>query len=745
MAHSSPIPKTQALEWLEGWDDTPGIVSVCAELDGLVHVWRRVNGELNLEQDRFRPWVYAKHLQHVQHLGSRLSDNTGTMFSYTELPGKGAFKYLLETTHWRALRTALIRGANDANLREHPDYYIVGLTEQYLMASGRVCFRGLEYTDLVRLQFDLETTALKPEDGQIFMIAVRDSGGFEAVLEGDERSIIQKLVRIINHRDPDVIENHNLMGFDLPFLEVRAKVCGVPLEFGRLPSTIVRKEGERFSVPGRELIDTLDAVWRHDFVTRELPSHRLKDVAKHYGLAAQDRVYIEGSSIASEYVSNPERVRAYALEDVREVSRLSERLLPASFALTKLAPRRFERVSSAGTATGILEPMLVRAYHHAKRALPSSETRYLETPHEGGAVFLFKEGLVRNVVKADIASLYPSVMRAFEIGPSCDELGVMTSLVKQMLETRLDHKARAKTTRGTPAFAHHDAMQAALKLVLNSAYGYLGAGSMALFGDRPAADQITAIGREILDQVIFQLRDAGVMLLEADTDGVFFASNLLELDARALVGRISDSLPTGITLEFDDLYPAMLSHDIKNYALLKRDGSVTLRGVNYRSSRFEPFANVFIERSVRAALENDVNRVREIFLETRDLILNRQLCAKDVTTRAKLKKTPLEYAQSRHKMRETAYEAMGTRTWARGERIRFYRASGNRLVALPADETTNPEEFATDYDAQHYCQQLERVYAKKLEKAFTSEMHAKVFGNAAQEDLFSSHVELKWL
>ncbi len=745
MAILSSLSKTQALEWLEGWDDTPGIVSVCAEADGIVHVWRRIDSQLRLEHDRFRPWVFAKHLEHLQHLGSRLSDTNQTPFTYTRLPGSGAFKYLLEAANWRALRMALIRGANDTNLREHPDYYIVGLTEQYLMASGRVCFRELEYTDLVRLQFDLETTALSPNDGHIFLISVRDSSGYEALVEGDERSIIQRLVQIIGERDPDVIENHNLMGFDLPFLEVRARVCGVKLEFGRLKGTVLRKEGERFSVPGRELIDTLDAVWRHDFVTRELPSHRLKDVAKHYGLAAQDRVYLDGASIAREYASNPERVRAYALEDVREVARLSERLLPASFALTKLAPRRFERIASAGTATGILEPMLVRAYRRAMRALPSSQTRYLEKPHEGGAVFLFAEGLVRDVVKADIASLYPSVMRAFEIGPSCDELGVMTSLVKQMLETRLDHKSKAKATRNTPAFAHHDAMQAALKLVLNSAYGYLGAGSMALFGDRPAADRITAIGRDILEQVIAQLREAEVMLLEADTDGVFFASNLIESEARALVGGISDSLPDGITLEFDDLYPAMLCHDIKNYALLKRDGSITLRGVNYRSSRFEPFANVFIERAVRAALENDVQQLREIFLETRHRILNRELCAKDVATRTKLKKTPLEYAQSRFKMRETAYEAMGNRTWVKGQRIRFYRATNNRLVALPGDETTNSEELINDYDTHHYCQQLERIYAKKLEKALTPAMHAKVFGNAAQEDLFSNHLELRWL
>ncbi|NJK43651.1 MAG: hypothetical protein HC933_04690 [Pleurocapsa sp. SU_196_0] len=67
-------------------------------------------------------------------------------------------------------------------------------------------------------------------------------------------------------------------------------------------------------------------------------------------------------------------------------------------------------------------------------------------------------------------------------------------------------------------------MQAALKLIINSAYGYLAAGDMALFADRPAADAITETGRSILETVIQGLRERGVTLLEADTDGVFFRS-----------------------------------------------------------------------------------------------------------------------------------------------------------------------------------------------------------------------------
>ena len=46
-------------EWLWGWDPTPGIVSVWAEVDGRATVWRRIaaTGALVREDARFRPWL----------------------------------------------------------------------------------------------------------------------------------------------------------------------------------------------------------------------------------------------------------------------------------------------------------------------------------------------------------------------------------------------------------------------------------------------------------------------------------------------------------------------------------------------------------------------------------------------------------------------------------------------------------------------------------------------------------------
>ena len=149
------------------------------------------------------------------------------------------------------------------------------------MATGRVYFRGLAYDDLHRLQFDLETTALSPKQGASSWSPCATAAAWRRSWRrpsaADEAALIADLCALIRERDPDVIENHNLFGFDLPFLEARAAALGVPLRLGRgedppllerydEPTGWGRGRRARYSIAGRELIDTLDAVRRHDFV-----------------------------------------------------------------------------------------------------------------------------------------------------------------------------------------------------------------------------------------------------------------------------------------------------------------------------------------------------------------------------------------------------------------------------------------------------------------------------------------------
>ncbi len=760
-------------EWLWGWDPTPGIVSVWAEGSGRATVWRRVGGMLVKEQERFRPWLLLDRLDDLSHLGNRLQREDavgahGATAWYRELDGAGELRYLVSAHDARTLKSAVLRGASErlgrtlTTLRELGQESILALPpdEQYLVSSGRNYFRGLTFDDLRRLQFDLETQGLRPAVDRMFMVSVREPSGVVHVLEvkevsdAGESALIRELCGVIRDVDPDVIENHNLHGFDLPFLNRRALHLRVPLDLARTGPPGFRQRaasrgilpGEqeptriRLVIPGRECIDTLDAVWRYDFATRELPGHGLKAVAKHLGVAAPDREMIRGDLVYTTFLSDPERVRRYASADVDEVAGLARLLGGAAFALARMAPRRYERAADAGAATGIIDPLLVRAYLRTGAALPAhNATR--QDPHSGAALYLFAAGAAERVVKADVASLYPSLMRSFRIGPKRDSLGALLAMVDRLVDLRLDAKARARAEAPGSAERHiHEGTSAAMKLVVNSAYGYLAAGgALTRFADVDAANEVTRRGRETLALICRELAARGVTLLEADTDGVYFSvpSEWSETQERSVVADVAALLPPLVQLEFEGRYRAMLSHEPKNYALLHYDGTLLLKGVAFRSSRAEPFGQAFLRRAISALLMNDLPEVRHAWTETVIALRRREVPTHDVSSRVRLTKSAERYAALREYRREAMYEAMlaaGRDDWGVGERVRVYRANSGWSLLL---DDRDPH----DYDVEHYVRALRVNYASRLIRALNRDDFVSVFEDPEQPSLFAPDFE----
>ena len=498
----------------------------------------------------------------------------------------------------------------------------------------------------------------------------------------------------------------------------------------------------RFVAPGRELIDTLDAVLRYDFATRELPGHGLKAVARHLGIAAPDRELIPGERIHAVWREDPERVRRYATADVEEVATLARLMGGAAFALARMAPRRYERLADAGPATGVIDPLLVRAYLRAGQALPAHRPGD-GTPHSGAALHLFATGVARRVVKADVASLYPSLMRAYRIGPARDHLGALLALVDRLVAQRLDAKGRARTLPpGSPERHTLEATSAAMKLVVNSAYGYLAAGGrLTRFADVHAANEVTRRGRETLALLCRELAARGVTLLEADTDGVYFAVPEAwdEADERRVVAEVAALLPPLVQLELEGRYAAMLSHEPKNYALLHYDGTLVLRGVAFRSSRAEPFGEAFLRRALRRLLVGDVAGVREVYLATLAALRARSMSCHDVSQRVRLTKSPADYAATRETRREHAYEAMlgaGRTGWRVGERVRVYRTHGGGGGLVP-DEESGAADDRCDYDVEHYARVLRDNFASRLARALTPDDWDAVFADPDQLSLFA--------
>ena len=95
-------------------------------------------------------------------------------------------KYLVKTTKTYRDLVSFFRqgGLNPWDEGSRDSILILPPIEQYLIQKQKRLFKGFEdYDDLHRFVFDLETTSLRPRDGRIFMVGMKDNRGFERVIE----------------------------------------------------------------------------------------------------------------------------------------------------------------------------------------------------------------------------------------------------------------------------------------------------------------------------------------------------------------------------------------------------------------------------------------------------------------------------------------------------------------------------------------------------------------------------------
>lgn len=753
----STVPNTGASQAsgpdavLFGADPTPGIVSVLANQSGQARVWRRVaDGSTIVEEERFTPWLLLPDLKQLDGLHIREVSPRGSGFpslpeeteiGSVELEGDGYYRYLVLARNFGALERALLRSGDAERLWDmREQVYYRPPVEQYLILTGRTYYQGMLWEDVRRLQLDLETTSLNPLDGQIFMASLRDSAGWELVLDarecGGEAQLIERFCAVVRERDPDVLEGHNVFDFDLPFLVARSRALGVELALGRDGSLAVESNDglkvgarnerfRRYSTPGREIIDTLHAVKRRDAIVHDIRSYGLKEAARYFGLASEEREYVEGPEIYRTWQADPERVRRYALDDVREVDALSSLLMAGSYALVSMVPKAYERVATAGTGQGLIEPLLVRAYLWVGRSLPKAGAVTAAERYIGGYTRLYRSGILSHVVKADVASLYPSLMLAYGIAPSTDSLRVFPQMLRRLTNLRLEHKALGrKATPGSPERVYHDAMQGAMKILINSFYGSMGA-TFALFGDVAAATQVTQRGQEILLAMMRGLRARGLDLIEADTDGVYFTvpPDWMYEDELRLVEEVGRELPEGIFIEHDGRYERMYSYQEKNYILQGYDGGIKLVGAAFKSSRNEPYGEKFFNEALPLLLACDFAGVRACFERAVMALRNREAPVEDLAVTVQLTKS--EEAYERAGRAEEQYEVLKAagKRWQPGERVRYYQAASGRKQSKKLYQPG-----ATDYDAEYYVKKLRDTYAARLAKAVAPEDLNSLFG-----------------
>jgi len=722
-----PFLKNQVLF---GRDPTPRLLAFELEDEDKIRVFRKEDGGVVSEVFPFTPFLLLKD-------DTLLKGFKGDA-QIQPLKGSGFYRFLALFPSWSQVVSAKnylqkVSGKSPS-APDAPYRFLNDAVHQYLLLSGQTSFLELSFSELKRLQLDIEVYCgegfefpkAEREGDRIIAIALSDSTGWEQVISGRELSepeMLQALVRVIQERDPDVIEGHNLFRFDLEYIEARAKRHGVKLSLGRdgsllksHPSRMQIAERtisyQKYEIAGRHIVDTWLLAQYYDVSARDLEGYGLKDVAKHFELASEDRTYIPPHKISWTFDHDPETLFRYALDDVRETRAISELLSQSFFIQAQIFPYPYQNVILKGNATKI-DALLLRAYLQERHAVPApSEGKDVL----GGYTDIRYQGVIRNVLHCDVTSLYPSIMLTYGYFPRKDELGVFPSLLRDLKAFRIQAKELMKKTGNEEERSYLNALQATFKILINSFYGYLGTGGMH-FNDFEEANQVTAKGRELIQGIVDCLEKRGCRIIEIDTDGLYFTPppGVQGPEEERLLEEVSRILPEGIRLELDGRFRAMFSYKVKNYALLGEDGKLIIKGSGLRSRGLELFQRMWMEEMMRLLLQGkleEVKRLTEVYLGK----FERHEFTVQEFMKTETLQDSLEAYQQKVKARKrnpaAPYELAlkADRRYQPGDQISYYVTGSGRNVKV--HESCK---LASEWDPQHPDENVEYYQAKLLD------------------------------
>ncbi len=646
------------------------------------------------------------------------------------------------------------------------------------------------------LSFDIETDAKGERLLAISLFAL----GLDEVLivDGGNRPMPERATRCPNERaaldafcdrmtslDPDVLTGWNIVDFDLTALQKIALRVGHPLDLGREPGGMRIRKAEGYfgsgqvSIPGRVVLDGIDLL-RGAFV--RMSDYSLDAVAREVlgeGKAVAGDVRDRIAEIVHNYRQDLPAFALYARTDARLAYQIVAKLdlVRLAFARSRLTGMTPDRVAASIASFDFLylselerarlvapsvrasdsrvhQAQQGRGGHAARAATMAAQDRPAkQEAQQGGHVLEPVTGLHRNVWVFDFKSLYPSLIRTFNIdpvgyvpNPSPEEDLIRTpcgafrrdpAILPRLLDELFPRREAAKR-KGDNVAAH------AIKILMNSFYGVLGTPACRFFN--PAlANSITGLGKEMLLWSKAWFESEGFTVLYGDTDSLFVHSGSGVAErAGERAGELATALNAELTrhietrwrvrsrleLEFEKLYLRLfLPHArhstrgaSKRYAgLLRENGSDRVEFVGMEVVRRdwtalakrvqrELYQRLFTDQPVDAYLDEIVRQVRRGELDD-ELVYHKNLRkeTKEYTTT-----TPPHVAAARKSAQP------------QGRAVRYVVTTAG---AEPLDNRKHP------LDREHYVAKQVKPVAEPVLEALGLEFE-HVIGEPRQFDLY---------
>ena len=520
-----------------------------------------------VEDDRFRPYFFIRSshrdviegLPGVESRDTEMRDLSGQSLTRLTVPTPGDVRPLRDRLQsrgiacfeadirfpYRFLMDHAIR--SEIVIHGSPNPPVGPL--QYFYNPEIGC--GESQAQMTTLSIDLETT---PSADSIFSIALSGCGAQEVHIVSnrsvgeahrypDERAMLVGVAARIRDLDPDLLIGWNVVDFDLRVFAARCQALSLSSEeaaLGRRPGRIDFQSDRNFmrqgraSIPGRSVVDGIPLV--RDAI--RLDDYRLGTVAGEI-LGRRKLIDEEAPDAAVEisrmYQEDPEALVAYNLEDARLVNDIlaKEGLIELTLERSRLSGMQPDRV---GASIASFDLLYLPELRREGAVAPSVNLERSTGPVIGGAVLEGRPGFTRNVAVFDFKSLYPSLIRTFNIDPLSLARGQSEPAGSAIVAPNGAHFSRTESilpriierfmkSRESARQRGDDHASQAIKIMMNSMYGVFASPACRFFSTE-IANAITTFGQQILNWTAECFEADGYEVIYGDTDSVF-----VELDA----------------------------------------------------------------------------------------------------------------------------------------------------------------------------------------------------------------------
>ncbi len=412
-----------------------------------------------------------------------------------------------------------------------------------------------------------------------------------------EEECMEKAKAELLKLDPDIITGWNMIDHDLQLLQALCKKHKLASDFGRNADSLqLRIENNFFKassaqITGRQVLDGLSLL-RDPFI-KEAPSikfanfdsYTLEDVSQAIlGTGKLLKGKNRHAEITRLYKTDPQKIVDYNLMDCKLVYDILEKTKMLELALqrSQLTGAQLDKITASIAA---FDSLYIREAHKKGLVCPTTYYGRKESKILGGFVKQAEAGIYDNVLVLDFKSLYPSVIKTFNIDPASylgkkkeknaieTPNGVFFKNQQGILPVIIDrlHEAREKAKKEGKELANY-----AIKIIMNSFYGCL-ASQNSRFFDFDLASSITHFAQFIIKLTAEEIEKLGYKVIYSDTDSVFVLTGLSKQKAEALGKQLEQHINTFyknyikkkynrdsfLELQFEKLYLSLLFPKIR--------------------------------------------------------------------------------------------------------------------------------------------------------------------------------------